>query len=139
MRLVRIGDGPYLVSARSRAALDTLHPDLRLVIETAMRYADFTVLEGHRDEARQNLMKREGKSQLAWPHSKHNGVPSHAVDVAPWPIDWSDNERFVLLAGIVMGCAAALDVPLRWGGDWDRDGRMRDERFRDLGHFELDD
>ena len=31
-----------------------------------------------------------------------------------------------------------MDINLRWGGDWDQDTEVKDNRFDDLGHFELD-
>ena len=36
-----------------------------------------------------------------------------------------------------MGVADMLGVSIRWGGDWDKDYDEKDERFRDLPHFEL--
>lgn len=30
-----------------------------------------------------------------------------------------------------------LKVPIRWGGDWNRNGRSDDEKFYDGPHFEL--
>ena len=38
--------------------------------------------------------RREGRSKLSWLESKHNCEPSRAVDIAPYPIDWDDRERF---------------------------------------------
>ena len=69
--------------------------------------------------------------------SHHNSDPSRAVDVAPYPIDWNDTERFGRFAGFVLGMAAAMGIPLRWGGDWDRDNDTHDQKFNDLVHFEL--
>ncbi len=44
--------------------------------------------------------------------------------------------RFYYFAGFVMGTAAAMGVRLRWGGDWDGDTELDDQKFRDLVHFE---
>lgn len=108
------------------------------VLEEALQCGpDFAVLCGYRDEAAQARGVAKGASRLAFPRSKHNRKPSRAVDIAPWPIDWDDLGRFRLLAGHVLGVAGVLRVPLRWGGDWNRDFNERDERFRDLPHFEL--
>jgi peptidoglycan L-alanyl-D-glutamate endopeptidase CwlK len=30
-----------------------------------------------------------------------------------------------------------MGIAVRWGGDWDHDGKSKDEQFLDLGHFEL--
>lgn len=110
---------------------------LQLVLNAAIKYMDFSILEGHRGKAEQDEAYRTGKSKVRFPNGKHNQVPSHAVDIAPYPLDWSDTERFVYFAGFIMGVAASHDVRLRWGGDWDRDTEVEDETFRDLGHFEL--
>jgi len=59
------------------------------------------------------------------------------MDLAPWPIDWRDVERFKKLAQCVLAAADKLGVRVRWGGDWDMDGDSADERFLDLPHFEL--
>ena len=110
---------------------------LRGVIEQAIEIVDFSVLEGYRGPDRQDEMFRTGQSKLQWPDSKHNSLPSLAVDIAPYPIDWEDTERFVFLAGVVFTIAIQNGIDLRWGGDWDGDGFMRDETFRDYVHFEL--
>jgi peptidoglycan L-alanyl-D-glutamate endopeptidase CwlK len=132
-----------LFSNASKAQLDTVDGRLRRVLERAIRYYDFTVLEGHRGEEAQNRAFAKGLSKVQWPDGNHNKKPSRAVDIAPFPIDWTDstaaNERFAYLAGIVMACAKEEGVKLRWGGDWSRDGDMRDETFRDRPHFELDE
>ena len=74
---------------------------------------------------------------MSWPNSKHNSLPSVAVDIAPYPIDWEDTERFIQLSGAILQIAKQNGLDLRWGGDWNRDGRMTDESFRDLLHFEM--
>lgn len=124
-------------SRTSIEALKTLDMRLQLVMNAAIKHVDFTILEGHRGKAEQDQAYRTGKSKVRWPNGKHNQFPSLAVDIAPYPIDWADTERFVYFAGFIMGAAAMLGVQLRWGGDWDRDTEVEDETFRDLGHFEL--
>jgi peptidoglycan L-alanyl-D-glutamate endopeptidase CwlK len=136
-----------IFSNRSKLALATCHPDLQRVLTEAIKHIDFTVLEGHRGKDAQNAAFAGGFSQLKWPKGKHNHPDypedevsepiARAVDIAPYPISWSDTERFVLFAGFILGIASQLGVGLRWGGDWDRDTQVKDERFRDWGHFEL--
>ena len=36
-----------------------------------------------------------------------------------------------------MRVAQDLDIPIRWGGDWDSDNNLNDQNFMDLVHFEL--
>ncbi len=124
-------------SEKSHAKLSTCHLLLQRVFHEVVRDFDCTILEGHRDEVRQNQMVDEGKSQVRWPDGKHNTVPSLAVDVAAYPIDWEDRERQTLFAGYVLATAKAIGITLRWGGDWDRDTEVRDNSFDDLVHFEI--
>ncbi len=126
------------LSNTSERRLATCHSDLQRVIRAAIeRGPDFAVLCGHRTREDQERCCREGRSQLHWARSMHNRQPSLAVDIAPWPVNWDDPNRFRILAGYVLGTAHALGVELRWGGDWDRDFEEHDERFRDLPHYEL--
>lgn len=132
---------PYF-GQTSMERLKTCHPDLQRILLEAIKYTDFTIVCGHRGKAEQEKAYREKRTQLDWPHSRHNSMPSCAVDIAPWHataphIDWSDSEGFIYLAGIVKGVAFMLGYDLRWGGDWDDDHDQRDEKFRDLPHFEL--
>jgi peptidoglycan L-alanyl-D-glutamate endopeptidase CwlK len=121
----------------SKERLSTIDHRLRMACEEAIKLYDFTVLVGHRTEQEQNKAFAEAKSKLHWPKSKHNQLPSLAVDIAPYPIDWNDTKRFYYLAGLMKGCAAKLGYKLRWGGDWDGDGDFKDQSFNDLVHFEI--
>ena len=110
---------------------------LQGVFDFVIQTFDCTILSGHRGRREQEQAFAAGNSKLRWPDSKHNSVPSMAVDAAPYPIDWDDRERATLFAGYVLGVAAARGIRLRWGGDWDRDTEVRDTEFDDLWHFEL--
>lgn len=132
-------------SKRSRANLNTCHPDLRLIMETVLGLYDITIVEGHRPRARQKELFDQGKSKIDGftRKGKHNYSPSLAVDIAPYPINWTDRERFYYLAGIVLTVAEFLYTMgktqhlVRWGGDWDKDTDFDDNTFDDLPHFEL--
>ena len=124
-------------SDKSVAKLATCDPRLQRVFHEVVGSFDCTILEGHRDKERQNRMVEEGKSQVRWPDGKHNTVPSMAVDVTPYPIVWDDRERQTLFAGFALATAKAMDVDLRWGGDWSMDFEVKDNRFDDLVHFEI--
>lgn len=117
--------------------LATCHPNLRKVFAAVIMHVDCTILCGHRGKAEQQRAYLEGNSKLQWPNSKHNGTPSLAVDVAPYPIDWRAFARFHRFAGFVLGVASQLGVKLRNGGDWDRDFDLKDQKFNDVMHFEL--
>ena len=122
-------------SAASRAKLDSVDPRLRGIIERAADRWDITVIEGHRSPRRQQQLFMAGKSKVK--RGKHNEKPSLAIDIAPYPIDWEDAERFRRLAEYVLGIANVMGVPLRWGGDWDGDTDLTDQTFNDLVHFEI--
>lgn len=124
-------------SKKSRAKLDTCHSDLQKVLELVIEHFDFAVLVGHRTKEEQEEAFATGRSQKHWPDSKHNTSPSLAVDIAPWPIDWKDRERFSYLAGYVKMAGLSQGIKIRWGGDWDGDTEVSDNVFDDLVHFEL--
>lgn len=124
-------------SAASRSRLATCDSRLYDLFMDVVEHFDCTILCGHRGEADQAEALRTGHSTVEWPDSRHNAMPSLAADVAPYPIDWRDRERFHFFAGVVMGLAAARGLRLRWGGDWDRDTQVKDNGFDDLVHFEI--
>ena len=117
--------------------LETCHEDLQQIFYQVIKHFDCSILEGHRGEEKQNKYFDEGKSKVRYPKGRHNANPSRAVDGAPYPIDWDDLDRFYYFAGFVKGIAAMLDIPIRWGGDWDNDTQVKDTGFKDLPHFEL--
>ena len=121
----------------SKKRLNTCDTSLQDLFNEVVRYFDCSVLIGHRGEKEQNEAFDKGNSQVRWPDGKHNSNPSTAIDIAPYPIDWDDRERFTYFAGFVMGIAASQGISLRWGGDWDSDNDLSDNNFDDLVHFEL--
>ena len=107
---------------KSTERIMTCHTDLRLVMYEAIKIYDFSVLKGHRPEHEQNAAYASGASELEWPFSKHNLIPSEAIDIAPYPIDWENLHRFKTLAEIVKDCAKGLEIEIAWGWDlwnWD--------------------
>ena len=124
-------------STASEKKLQSCDPRLQEIAYAVIQFFDFTVVYGERGSHEQNKLFMEGKSKLQYPESKHNTSPSLAFDLAPYPIDWNDFERFTYLAGCVQGTANALGYTLRWGGDWDQDTQVKDEKWRDYAHFEI--
>jgi peptidoglycan L-alanyl-D-glutamate endopeptidase CwlK len=132
--------------AFSSASLDklaTCHPDLQVLFNKVIQGWDCTILEGYRDQEGQNKAFIDGNSKLQWPDGKHNKMPSNAVDVAPYPIDWEDESRFCFFAGFVLGVADELKRQriithdIRWGGDWNSDKQVKDNKFNDRVHYEI--
>jgi len=124
-------------SEKSKAKLATAHPLLQRVFGVVVQAVDNTILCGHRPKEEQDAAFAERRSCVKWPDSKHNSVPSMAVDAAPYPINWKNIKRFIYFGGFVMGVAFALGIKLRWGGDWDGDTDLDDQSFNDYPHFEL--
>jgi peptidoglycan L-alanyl-D-glutamate endopeptidase CwlK len=132
----------FYFGKNSRNRLLECHPDLQELFNEVIRYQNCAVLVGRRGQHEQNQAFLEGRSRLIYPKSKHNREPSLAADVVPWHknrphIRWDDRERFYHFAGFVLGIAAKKKINVRWGGDWDQDGELRDQTFFDLPHFEL--
>lgn len=134
-------------SQESFSKLSTCHLELQTLFYEVVRSFDCSVTEGHRNELDQNAAFERGATKLKWPDGKHNKQPSMAVDVYPYPIDLSNKPkniaRYYLFAGYVLGIAERLKqegkmtYSVRWGGDWDNDKDLSDQKFDDLVHFEL--
>lgn len=127
---------------KSKERLATCDSRLVMVFEEVVRTRDCAALCGARGEAAQNEVYNSGASKVQWPFSKHNvrieeGELSKALDIAPYPIDWMDFNRWYLFAGYVIRVAEEMGVKLRWGGDWDGDGDLKDQNFYDLPHWEI--
>lgn len=120
----------YKYSKKSLRKILTCHEDIQALCFELIKYRDITILEGHRTKERQDQLKEEGKSQLNWPHSRHNSFPSEAVDMVPYPIpDWNDIPKFEEFKEFVKGIADELGIKIQAGGDW--------PSFRDYPHYEL--
>lgn len=118
------------LSATSLMRLSTCDERLKKIVLKVSETFDFTVLEGHRNQAAQDLAVKQGRSKAPWPTSKHNSMPSKAVDLAPWPVDWKNEAAFNALAMAMAFEAGKQGVAIRWGGTF--------KSLRDLPHFELE-
>ena len=126
-------------SAISRERLETCDERLQTVFNDVIKYFDCAILEGHRGQALQHLYFTQHKSKVDWPNGEHNKLPSRAIDVVPYPVDWKDTNRICYFAGFVVGIAAHMGIRIRWGKDWDMDTDLNDQTFIDSPHFELAD
>lgn len=134
MSMVKLGK-------KSIERINTIHPDLQKVLYLSFETMpfDITVIEGVRSLEQQKINVAKGVSKTL--NSKHLKQPdgwSHAVDTAPYPIDWEDKNRFNEMATVYLKAAKELGIPVRWGGDWNRNGDWKDEKFYDGPHLELD-
>ncbi|MCK5015851.1 MAG: M15 family metallopeptidase [Candidatus Peribacteraceae bacterium] len=137
----------------SKLNLATCHPLLQAIFLRVIKKHDCSIIEGHRTEERQNELHKLGRSKVRWPDSNHNKIPAMAIDAAPfiagripWPEPGTktyikDLNQFYYFSGLVMSEAENVlcytEWELRWGGDWDRDHNLSNNKFDDLPHFEL--
>jgi len=138
---------------RSRGQLDTCDSKIQVLMERVVESFDISILEGHRNQERQDQLYDEGKSKLKYPDGNHNNDPSNAVDIQPYPFDPDSKKaklELAVMAGYVKGMFDELKAnrdadsfspfwgwKLRWGGDWDSDGDLDDQTFDDYYHFEI--
>ena len=118
---------------KSQERLRGVNSELVNVLFELVKIMDVTIIEGVRSQERQDRLVAEGKSKTKF--SKH--ITGRAVDLAPYPIDWEDRDRFHYMGGMLRGIAHQMGVKVRWGGDWNENGETRDNNFDDLVHIEL--
>lgn len=137
---------------------NAIHPDLMRVVKKAAEIAepheDFMVIEGVR--TKEGMMINYGKGRTAaqlakfgipasyarpsarrvtWlnnpfmsNHRKHDDGYGHAVDLAPYPLNWNDLAGFKELADLMKRAAKLEGVAINCGADWSK---------KDWPHFEL--
>ena len=128
-------------SKKSQIVYDRLDPRLQVLV-TRIRdeVVDISLVSGYRGPDEQNELYASNKSTLKWPNSKHNKLPSVAVDIAPYPYPTYEPKLWGALgyiAGRAMAIAAEEGFRIRWGGDWNMNGDLTDQKFDDLFHLEL--
>ena len=143
---------------KSREQLVTLDEDLIRVLTLAKAWCglvDFQISQGARTIEQQRKYFQEGKSKVnpdsyatpaqlyaAAKHITGPGMPySRAADLfVPGQEGGAyDKNALCYVAGLIRGAAMSLGVRVRWGGDFDRDGKLLEKgTFQDLPHIELD-
>ncbi len=125
----------YSFTKKSKINLSQAHPDLQTLFNEVIKEANCYIICGHRGEVEQNDAFDRGNSLLRFPNSKHNKLPSLAVDATPRPLDWNDLKGFDMLGEIVLRKAKELkesgDIThdIVWGGMW--------KKFKDRPHYEI--
>lgn len=124
----------YTLGKRSLDRLLGVNPDLVRVVKRAIELTehDFSVIEGVRTVETQRAYVAKGVSKTM--NSRH--ITGHAVDLYPVgrPTPW---DKCPVVATAMLAAAKELGVAIRWGGDWNMNGRSDDEKFYDGPHFEL--
>lgn len=130
--------------------LEGVHPQLVEIVKNAVLKLPFSVLvvEGVRSLERQRELYAQGRNKpgkiVTWTmSSKHirqvDGF-GHAVDLVPYidgKIDWTPGKNFDTIADALFEVAKASKTRIRWGADWDQDGKRRERGETDSPHFEL--
>jgi peptidoglycan L-alanyl-D-glutamate endopeptidase CwlK len=138
----------YSFSKKSIELLELSDNDIQVLLNEVIEIYDVRVLETYRDKKRQNQLLKKGFTELPFPESKHNTLPSKAIDLAPWHrelphIRFYDTNSYYFMAGVIYATAYELKKAgvitgnIRWGGDWNGNMDFYDQNFYDLGHFEL--
>jgi peptidoglycan L-alanyl-D-glutamate endopeptidase CwlK len=143
-----------------------LHPDVRLCVMDAAAdplCPEFMVVEALR--SRETCMVNYGKGRTAaqlrvhgidakyaqpklgkvtWlsnpfnsKHCKQSDGFSHAVDLLPAPFDWKDPKQFDLVNAAIQRAAKKRGIRIKWGADWNQNGKPREKGETDSPHWEL--
>ena len=136
----------YKFSKRSRDNLSTASTNLQKLFNEVIKEVDCTVICGHRSPEEQFELFKKGRENknFKWvvvdkskvvtnidgraKKSNHNYLPSKAVDVVPYPLDWNDISAFKKLGEVVKRKAKELGIKISWGGDW--------QTLKDYPHYE---
>lgn len=137
----------YSLSKLSLSRLEGVEPRLVKVVKRAIQISmqDFMVLEGVRTPERQKQLYAQGRTKpgniVTWTlKSNHFKKPDgfgHAVDLVPFPVDWNTLSKFDAVSKAMFKAADELGLQIRWGADWDSDGKPRERGESDSPHFEL--
>ena len=137
----------YKLSQHSLNKLEGVHPLLVAVVRRAIERSeqDFSVICGVRTLEEQKDLYAQGRTRpgpivtqtMNSKHLKQSDGYSHAVDLLPYPADWTTVGKFDAIAKAMFDAAKALGITLRWGADWDRDGKLREAKESDSPHFEI--
>lgn len=128
----------FKLSERSLQRLQGVHCDLLAVVHFAIEIStvDFGIPAdgGVRTAARQRQLQKAGASQTL--NSRH--LTGHAFDIYAYvdgAASWQ-REHVIAVHLAITEAARQLHVPLRWGGDWNGDGKVG-PNDNDLVHHEL--
>lgn len=121
----------FMLSDRSRIAMEGINPLLMRVVETAigLTEVDFAVTEGLRSAERQQELINAKKSWVK--KSKHQD--GNAIDVAAFPNGYSevswDLEHYAKINEAFQEAGRIHGARITWGGNWTQ---------RDGVHFQID-
>lgn len=156
----------YPLTKRDMDRMEGLHPDMKRVVVRAAEITpvQFFVNETVRsdEQCRINYGKGRNAAQLklkgiaakyaqprvpkvTWlinpynsKHCKQADGYGHAIDLYAHPFSQNQSKKDTYaIAAAMLQAAAELKVPMRWGKDWDMDGKYEEKGETDGPHFEL--
>lgn len=129
-----------VLNQRSIMKLSSIHPKLQRILLASIKIIPFIIVEGYREKERQETLFSQGLTKTM--NSKHLFYPSQAVDLAPDPYPNVDKPRDVqqiyFLIGVIIGVSSMLGIRIRIGADWNDNKDIRDDKWQDAWHIELD-
>lgn len=152
MALDAMRNAPFLKTAKyqeqqGRAVTEGADPLICLfsykVIQSAAKLGiplfAHTIVRSYDDQASAYVrgVSWTNPDKVPWPHR------AFAVDIIHSQYGWMDNppipHAWDVVGHIGFNVAQSMDIDIRWGGDWNGNGRTDDERKYDPAHFELAD
>jgi peptidoglycan L-alanyl-D-glutamate endopeptidase CwlK len=134
----------FKLSDRSLERAKDVNPKLINLILLAIRRTpiDFGVawMGGKRTAEEQNQLFKEGYSQCDGYEklSKHQSGDAIDLNIFVGSKLVENKEMLCVVAGVMFSCANELGIKIIWGRDWNSNGDLRDNKFNDQYHFELD-
>lgn len=129
-------------STRSLTNLAFAHPLLKKLMSEAIKETDFVVTDARRGRIAQERAFAAGHSKVHFGDSAHNYVPCVALDIYPSPIPKNMDTKVYraklkAMQIVIKRVADRLDIAIRQGIDFNRDGNLSNDNFVDLPHVEL--
>ncbi len=122
----------------SKKHRNTLHSDLKEIVDEAIKHIDFSIIWGYRNKKEQTKAFKGKFSDKPWPESLHNKRPSDAMDLLPYPKGYKTTHLgWIKLAAHIMKAAKKKGKKVRWGGFFLRYRNGKYKLFFDAGHFQL--
>lgn len=118
---------------KSLERLSQCDPRLQKLCQALIEKSDFdlTITCGYRGKEEQEEAFAKGNSKAHFGQSKHNFLPSKAVDICPFPINWDKNDiRWHKMISSAYELARQQGIKIRSGKFF---------AFEDYPHIELMD
>ena len=109
-----------LMGTKSQCRLMECDKRLVRLVSLLSDQFDLIVVCGHRGKEDQEAAVTSGASPLHFPKSKHNVLPSRAVDIAPYPYKqyMNDKGKHDEMLDLLVDIAEKEGIPIRLGRIW---------------------